>query len=100
MYSICSVYTHGIVGIAKSPTKGECKTIGASCSLMQGGNRNEPLQQMRQTSRKLAQSMDKYTVDGRPQVETIEAHNREESLYQAYMEIHRTCTDCSRIDPD
>jgi len=45
-------------------------------------------------------AMDKYTVDGRPQVETIEAHKREESSYQAYMEIHRTCTDCSRIGLD
>jgi hypothetical protein len=36
--------------------------------------------------------MDKYTVDGCAQVETIEAHEREESAYQAYMEIRRTCT--------
>jgi hypothetical protein len=36
----------------------------------------------------------------RPRVETIEAHEREESAYQAYMNIHRSCTDCSRTDPD
>ena len=45
-------------------------------------------------------AMDKYTVDRRPQVETIEAHEREESAYQAYMEIRRTCTDCSRVNLD
>ena len=45
-------------------------------------------------------AMDQYTVDRRPQVETIEAHQREESAYQAYVNVHRTCTDCARIDLD
>jgi hypothetical protein len=45
-------------------------------------------------------TMDKYTVDGRVQVETIEAHEREETAYQANMDIHRTYTHCSRIDLD
>ena len=45
-------------------------------------------------------AMDKHTIDRRPQVETIEAHKREESAYQAYMNAQRMCADCSRIDPD
>jgi len=44
--------------------------------------------------------MDKHTIDGRPQVETIEAHKWEESAYQAYMNVHRTCTDCLQIEQD
>jgi hypothetical protein len=44
--------------------------------------------------------MDKYTIDRRPEVETIKAHEREESAYRAYMNAHRMCTDCSRIDLD
>jgi hypothetical protein len=45
-------------------------------------------------------AMDKYTIDRRPEVETIKAHEREESAYRAYMNAHRMCTDCSRIDLD
>lgn len=45
-------------------------------------------------------AMDKHTIDGRSQVETIEAHKREESAYHAYMNVHQTCTECTRIDPD
>jgi hypothetical protein len=45
-------------------------------------------------------AMDKHTIGRRPEIETIKAHNREESAYQAYMIAHRICTDCSRIDLD
>ena len=45
-------------------------------------------------------AMDQHTVDGRSAEETIEAHKREESAYQAYMNVHRTCTECTEIDPD
>jgi hypothetical protein len=44
--------------------------------------------------------MDQHTIDRRPTIETIEAHKREESAYQAYMNVHRTCTECTEIDPD
>lgn len=45
-------------------------------------------------------TMDQHTIDRRPRIETIEAHKREESAYQACMNAHRKCTDCSRIDSD
>ena len=45
-------------------------------------------------------AMDKYTIDRRSEVETIEAHEREESAFQAYMNATVKCTDCSRIDSD
>ena len=45
-------------------------------------------------------AMDEYTIDRRSEAETIEAHEREESAYYAYVNAHRTCTDCSRIDLD
>ena len=45
-------------------------------------------------------ALDEYTLDRCSEAETIEAHEREESAFHAYMNARRTCTDCSRIDPD